>query len=150
MQGAIKEKQVVAEVIDSEVSQLLGGKSAAQYNEAFLEQHGGESLLHRAAAAEMMAFLDPQSKPKAVQVILKRGGLVGNSSNLCYPCWHARRMSNLKPAVVWVLKGFELFARETMATLGLPVQSDTDSNHQQLKGGTATIKSRHILDATAT
>lgn len=77
VQEAVKEKPVVAEVIESEVQQLLAGRSLAQYNEAFLEKHGGESLLHRAAAAEMMAFLDPQSKPKAVQVILKRGGLVG-------------------------------------------------------------------------
>lgn len=79
---------MVAEVIDTEVQQLLAGKSLAEYNDSFLEQHGSDSLLHRAAAAEMMALLDPKSKPKAVQVILKRGGLVGEhlSSGLL---WHA-------------------------------------------------------------
>ncbi|CAL8463644.1 g3178 [Coccomyxa elongata] len=76
-QEAVKEEPVVAEVINSEVQQLLAGKSLAEYNQGFLEQHGSDSLLHRAAAAEMMALLDPNSKAKAVQVIVKRGGLVG-------------------------------------------------------------------------
>ncbi len=79
---------MVAEVINSEVQELLAGKSLAEYNEGFLEEHGSDSLLHRAAAAEMMALLDPKSKAKAVQVILKRGGLVGEhlSSGLA---WHS-------------------------------------------------------------
>lgn len=76
---------MVAEVIEGEVQQLLGGKSLARHNDAFLERHGTESLLHRAAAAEMMALLEPQSKPKAVQVILKRGGLVGAASQFSCP-----------------------------------------------------------------
>lgn len=87
-QEAVKEKPVVAEVINSEVQQLLAGKSLAEYNEGFLEQHGSDSLLYRAAAAEMMALLDPNSKAKAVQVILKRGGLVGEHPASGLP-WHS-------------------------------------------------------------
>lgn len=76
-QEAIKQKPVVAEVIEPEVAALLGGQSMEQYNQAFLERCGEASLRHRAAAVEMMALLDPESKHKAVQTMLKRGGLVG-------------------------------------------------------------------------
>jgi hypothetical protein len=78
-QDAIKHKAVVAEVIESEVQQLLGGQTMEQYNQGFLEAHGEASLRHRAAAVEMMTLLDPKATQKAVQTLFKRGGLLGES-----------------------------------------------------------------------
>ena len=71
---------MVAEVVREELGGLLRGQSMAQYNEAFLEQHGTQSLRHRAAAARMMVLLDPDAKAAAAKMVVKRGGLLGESS----------------------------------------------------------------------
>ena len=71
---------MVAEVVKEELGTLLHGKSMAEYNEAFLEQHGTQSLRHRAAAARMMVLLSPDAKAAAAKMVVKRGGLLGEDS----------------------------------------------------------------------
>lgn len=71
---------MVAEVVSEELGGLLGGKSMAQYNEAFLEKHGSASLRHRAAVARMMVLLDPEAKPAAAKMVVKRGGLLSEEA----------------------------------------------------------------------
>ncbi len=73
---------MVAEVVTEELGGLLGGKTMAQYNEAFLEEHGTRSLRHRAAAARMMVLLDPEAKAAAAKMVVKRGGLIGGQLSL--------------------------------------------------------------------
>ena len=68
---------MVAEVVKEELGALLHGKTMAQYNEAYLEAHGTQSLRHRAAAARMMVLLDPEAKAAAAKMVVKRGGLLG-------------------------------------------------------------------------
>ncbi|OWM78206.1 hypothetical protein CDL15_Pgr015025 [Punica granatum] len=46
----------------------LHGKSLMEANDSFLEKHK-DSLLHRAAAAEMLYVLEPNSKSRAIKII---------------------------------------------------------------------------------
>ena len=65
---------VVAEVVREELGGLVRGQSMAQYNEAFLEEHGGRSLTDAARAAMQekltargglggIIALDPHGRP---------------------------------------------------------------------------------------
>lgn len=76
---------MVAEVVTEELGTLLHGKSMTEYNEAFLEQHGTQSLRHRAAAARMMVLLSPDAKAAAAKMVVKRGGLLGEDSRSRLP-----------------------------------------------------------------
>ncbi|BBN20005.1 N-alpha-acetyltransferase 15/16, NatA auxiliary subunit [Marchantia polymorpha subsp. ruderalis] len=79
-------EKLVQEVISVERDALtaLGNKSLLEMNKAFLEAHK-ESLLHRAAAAEVLVLLSPDSKEEAVKVIedsvnppVAPGGAIGD------------------------------------------------------------------------
>ena len=70
-------KPVVREVVNEELNGLLCGKTMTQYNEQFLEEHGTQSLRHRAAVARMIVLLDPEANAAAAKMVAKRGGLLG-------------------------------------------------------------------------
>ena len=64
-------------MVDAGVGAILGGRSPADFNAAFLAAHGGGSLRARAAAAECAALLEPGQREAAAALLLDGGGPVG-------------------------------------------------------------------------
>ena len=69
----------VQAVVDAGVAAILGGRSLADFNAAYLAAHGGGSLPARAAAAEVAALLEPGQRDAAAALLLDGGGPVGAS-----------------------------------------------------------------------
>jgi peptide alpha-N-acetyltransferase len=67
----------------------LHGKSLIEVNRSFLESHSG-SLMHRAAAAEMMYLLEPAKKMEAVKLIEDSTNNTASGNNVLGPVkeWH--------------------------------------------------------------
>lgn len=63
-------EKLVQRVIETEETflEVLQGKSLLEVNENFYRRHK-DSLLHRAAAAEMLYFLEPKNKEEAINII---------------------------------------------------------------------------------
>ncbi|KAJ1688374.1 hypothetical protein LUZ63_019764 [Rhynchospora breviuscula] len=67
---ATDSEKLIWNVLDAEKADIskLQGKSLVEVNTAFLEENK-DSLMHRAAAAEMMYLLEPEKKPEAIKLI---------------------------------------------------------------------------------
>ncbi|ERN06076.1 hypothetical protein AMTRI_Chr05g64380 [Amborella trichopoda] len=63
-------EKLIWSVLEAErpVISILHGKSLMEANDSFLEQHK-DSLMHRAAAAEMLYILAPEKKSEAIKLI---------------------------------------------------------------------------------
>ena len=64
-------------MVDAGVAAILGGRSLADFNAAYLAAHGGGSLRAHAAAAECAALLEPGQREAAAALLLDGGGPVG-------------------------------------------------------------------------
>lgn len=62
-----------ATVIQENVQKLLEGSSLLDYNEEYLRKYGENDLVARSSAAEMLALLKPDEKPRSVQLIMEGG-----------------------------------------------------------------------------
>ncbi|URE23045.1 NMDA receptor-regulated protein 1 [Musa troglodytarum] len=76
-------EKLVWNVLEAERPQIsqLNGKSLIEANKSFLEKHK-DSLIHRAAAAEMLYVLEPEKKLEAIKLIedSKNNIAVGNGA----------------------------------------------------------------------
>ncbi|XP_039155809.1 N-terminal acetyltransferase A complex auxiliary subunit NAA15-like [Eucalyptus grandis] len=79
-------EKLICTVLEAERPEIshLHGKSLLEANESFLDKHK-DSLMHRAAAAEMLYLLEPSNKGKAVKLIedssnnlVQRNGALGS------------------------------------------------------------------------
>jgi len=75
MAAAERASGVAAEVLKSQVAALLGGAecSADGFHDAWVQQHGGESMAHRLAAAKGTALLHPERVAAACEELAKAG-----------------------------------------------------------------------------
>lgn len=83
---ATDSEKLIWTVLEAERPEIshLHGKSLLEANESFLDKHK-DSLMHRAAAAEMLYLLEPSNKGKAVKLIedssnnlVQRNGALGS------------------------------------------------------------------------
>ncbi|KAK2631891.1 hypothetical protein EUGRSUZ_L02309 [Eucalyptus grandis] len=83
---ATDSEKLICTVLEAERPEIshLHGKSLLEANESFLDKHK-DSLMHRAAAAEMLYLLEPSNKGKAVKLIedssnnlVQRNGALGS------------------------------------------------------------------------
>jgi peptide alpha-N-acetyltransferase len=71
------------EVLGAQVAALLGGAEPAAFHAAWAREHGGASLPHRAAAAEMEAALRPEARAQAARGLAEAGPPGGATHAQC-------------------------------------------------------------------